>query len=245
MKWAYNLSGIATPHIKQFQIGEAMANAGVPVLVGGADNEGLALASTTAAADLVGITLDAQASLVTAQQTDNSDPARLITCIINPDAVYQAKLSGGATEDTALTLYDVTTASTTGLVVTTGDAWNSPDYNEGVVWGYDGANAGIARKITSTSATAGTLLVALPADTVVGDNFLRAPFCASPVGMEDQFVQLSTNLYEVDASVAVDTNNANFRVVELLLRDKSDDGQNNSFAMLIPFDSIFAAGGSV
>jgi hypothetical protein len=244
MDFAYNLSSNNTPHMKKFQVGATLSTPGVPVLVGGAGADGIVAASTTAAADLVGVTIDT-ATLVTAQQTDNSDPAATVTCIISPHACYEAVLSGGATSGTALTLYDVTTASTDGLAVTTGDAWDCPDFDEGTVWGYDGANAGVARKITSTSSTAATVMVAFPNDTVVGDNFMRAPLCASPVGMEDQFVQLTTTLDQVDASVTIDTNNNNFRCVELILKDASDNGRFTSKAVLVPFDSIFAAGGSV
>ncbi len=246
MQYVYSLSGNTTPLKLKFQIGEAMANAGVPVVVGGSNNDGIMLGdTTTASVDLVGITLDTQATLVTAQQSDNSDPSRLVTVIVDPQACFKAKLSGGATENTALTQYDVTTESTDGLTVTTGDSWSSPQYDEGVVWGYDGANAGQARKITGTSSTAATVMTAFANDINVGDNFLRAGFAASPVGMEDQFVQLTTALTQINASVQVDTDNNNFRVLELLLRDKADNGVTNSYAIIVPFDSIFAGGGSI
>lgn len=240
MNFAYLLSG-GTPIMKKFQIGETMANAGVPVVKGGSNNEGLALATTIASVGTVGMTQDS-ATLVTAQQTDNSDPARMVTVIINPNAVFRAKLSGGATENTAMVQYDVTTASSTGLVVTTGDDWSSPTTDEGVVYGYDGANAGYGRKVTSVSASAATMLVALPNDTVVGDNFLRIPFCASPYGYETQYPQLTTNLYQIDTSVAVDTDNVNFRIVELELRDKSMNGASNCFAYIIADGHVFASG---
>lgn len=245
MDYVSSLSGNTTPVVRKYQIGEAMANAGVPVVIGGANNEGIALAATTTASDLVGVTQDAQATLVTAQQTDNSDPARLVTVCVDPQAVYRARLSGGATAGTALTVRSVTTASTTGLVVTTGDDWSSPSVDECMLWGYSGANVKIARKITSVSTLAATLLVALPQDTAVGDEFLWAPFCASPAGMENQFVQLTSDLTEVDGSVAVDTDNNNFRVFEVDFRDASEEGNLKSFALLVPFDSIFAAGGSI
>lgn len=244
MDYAYNLYGTA-PLIKKYQVGEDMATAGVPVLIGGAGNEGLALASTTAAADLVGITLDT-ATLVTAQQTDNSDPAATVTVIIQPGAVYKARLSGGATSGTALAQHTVTTASTDGLTVTTsGSTWNSPSYDEGVVWGYAGANAKVARKITSVAANAATVTVAFPIDIAVGDTFLRAPFVGSPVGMEDQFVQLTTTLDEINTAVTIDTDNNNFRIVDLHLLDSSEEGNLNSFANVIAFDSVFGGGGSV
>lgn len=241
MDYVTSLQGNTTPLKKLYQIGEAMANVGVPVLVGGSNNEGIALAGTAAAVDLMGVTVDAQATLVTAQQSDNSDPRREVTVIVDPSAIYKAKLTQGSAEDTALTLFDVTTASSDGLVVTTGDEWSSPTYDEGTLWGYDGANVGIVRKITSVSSTAATMIVALPNDTVVGDNFMRAPFNPG----EAQFVQLSTLLTQIDASVAVDTDNNNFRVLEILARDQTRDGRNNSFALIVGYDSMWAAGASV
>lgn len=240
MQFAQDMTG-AAPVIKRFQVGETMATAGVPVIPGGSGDEGISLASTTAAARMIGVTIDT-ATLVTAQQSDNSDPAAYVSVIVNPLAIYRAKLSGGATANTDLTKYDVTTASTDGLTVTTGDEWSSPTYDEGVLFGYDGANAGVGRKITSVSSTAATMIVALPNDTVVGDNFLRVPFCTSPYGQEAQFVQLTTNLDQVDASVAVDTDNVNFIPYELELRDISEVGVSNSFVLLRPFDHLFGGG---
>lgn len=241
MQFAYNLSGIATAHLKKYQIGEAMATAGVPVLVGGAENEGLALAATTTAVDCVGITLDTQGTLVTAQQSDSSDPARLVTVQVNPDAVFSAKMSNGATSDTALALQTVTSDATDGLSVITGAEWSSPTFDEGAVWGYTG-NPGVARKITSVSSTTGTVKIAFPNDVLTGENYLRAPYAPTP---ESQFVELTGTLDQLDASVLVDTDNNNFRVIELLMRDSDDDGRNNSFANLVIYDHVFAAGGSV
>ena len=241
MDYVTSLQGNTTPLKKLYQIGEAMANVGVPVVVGGSNNEGIALAATTTAVDLMGVTVDAQAALVTAQQSDNSDPAREVTVIVDPSAVFKAKLTQGSTEDTALTLFDVTTASSDGLTVTTGDAWDSPTYDEGALWGFDGANVGILRKITGVDGSAATVLVALPNDTIVGDNFMRAPFMPG----EAQFVQLSALLTQIDVSVQVDTDNNNFRVLELLTRDQTQDGRNNSFALIVGYDSMWAAGASV
>lgn len=232
MRFAKQFFGNSTPMMLRFQAGEAMANAGVPVLVGGAGEEGLVLASTTAAVNCVGVTVDTAATINTAQQTANADPASYINVIVDPNALYLARLSGSSTEGTALTQRDVTTASTDGLSVTTGDDWSSPTTDEGLIWGYDGANAGIIRKITSVSTSAATVVTAFPFDTVVGDNFLWAPFCASPVGAEDQFVQLTAAFYEVDCSVAVDTNNGNFRPIQIFARDKSQEGTTKSEVVL-------------
>jgi hypothetical protein len=111
---------------------------------------------------MIGVNVDAAGTYVTAQQSDNSDTARLTSIIINPDAVWKMLMSGGSTEGTALALQTVTTASTDGLAVTTATTWTGTEFDEGVTWGFEGANAGKARKITSTSSTAGTVTVAFP-----------------------------------------------------------------------------------
>lgn len=232
MQYAYSLTGNSTPVMKKYQVA-ATAAAGVPLLIPAAGGAGLATSTTTSAANMVGVTLDS-ATYVTAQQTDGTSAEREVTMIVNPDAVWRIKMSGGATEDTALTLYDVTTASTDGLTITTGDAWNSPTYDEGVVWGYDGANAGSFRKITSVGATAGTVTVAFDQDTVVGDNFLRAPYWPC----QGTTIQLTTNLTQADASIAVGTGAA-FVPVELYLRDITDSGQTNSFVLACSGDHVW------
>lgn len=244
MEYTRSLTGNVTPHVLPFQVGEAFSNAGIPAVVGGAANDGLLNGdTTTASTNLVGITEDT-ATPANAQD-GTTDTARRVLVNYSPDSVYRAKMIGGAAADTALALRTVTAESTDGLTVTTGESWTGTEFADGTTWCYSGANVSLARKITSTSATAGTVLTAFTHDIAVGDEFIRIPFVGSPVGMEDQFVQLSTNLDQVDCSVAVDVNNNNFRVVELLLRDNSNDGQNNSFVLLVPFDSLFAAGGSI
>lgn len=248
MKYAYSLAGGA-PIVRKFQIAATASVAGIPLTKGGSGVKGLGVATTVAAVGMVGVTLDT-ATVVTAQQSDSSDTARLVSVIINPHAVYRAKLSGGATENTALTKYTVSTASTDGLSVTAaltsaGVAvdFTSPASDESVIFGYDGANAGYGRKITSTgSATVATVLVAFPNDTVVGDNFLRIPICSAPYGYETQYPQLTTNLWQVDASAAVDTDNVNFNTVELEIRDAGLNGITNSFIYLVSNGHVFSAG---
>ena len=146
------------PLIKKYQINATVANAGVPLLVGAAGEAGLDLPTTTGAQDMVGLNLDT-ATYSTTQGSGASSAERLVSVIINPDAILRSRMSGGAAEGTALSLYDVTTASAGGTAITTGDEWSSPTFDEGVVWGYDGANVGQSRKLTSVSSTAGTVTV--------------------------------------------------------------------------------------
>lgn len=236
MEYAGSFSG-SSPISRKFQIGEAMADAGVPVVVGGATVAGLSLAATTTASDFVGVTENLQATLVTAQQTDNSDPAREVSVIVNADAFFKAILSGGATSGTDLTTHTVTTASTNGLLVTaSASTFDSPEMADGSIHCIGGANVGITRKITSTSGSAATVKTAFPNDINVGDTFIVVPYSVG----EDQFVQLTSDLTQLDASVAVDVNNNNFRVYGLEL-----NGVGDSFALIFAFDHIFAAGGSI
>ena len=136
----------------------------------------------------------------------------------------RALFSGAAAEGTALVLLPVTTASTDGLTVTTGTAWDSPTYDEGAVWGYSGANAGSIRKITAVSSTAGTVTVAFDRDIAVDDNFIRVPFW--PLGTATvQFTTLFTQINVVDA---VATNEAALRCLEIEHQDISGDGRTKS-----------------
>ena len=226
MKFAYSLSGNKML-VRRYQVNATFANAGVVALDPGADNAGVAISTTTSFADAVGVSLDT-ATYVTAQQTDGTSAERKISIILQPDAVYRATLSGGATENTALTLYPVTTLSSDGLAVTTATDWTSPEWDEGSVWGYDGANLGQIRKVTSTSSTAATVTVPFDYDTVVGDNFLRAPY--NP--LQTLTLQTTTNLYQADASIAVGTGGA-VRVIDIIHRDISNEGRTKSEVLFI------------
>lgn len=235
MELAYTLYGGA-PVLKKYQVAATNTTIGVPYLIPASNGSGIVLATTTGAADMVGVNIDAAGTYVTAQQSDNSDTARLTTLIINPDAVWKMLMSGGATEGTALALQTVTTASTDGLAVTTAAEWSNPTFDEGVTWGFEGANAGKARKLTSVSGTAGTVTVSFPYDTAVGDTFLRAPF--QP--LQGTKVQLSTLLTQADASIAVGTGAA-FKPVELILLDIAGSGRTNSYVLALSGDHNFIA----
>ncbi len=225
MKAVGFLSGSAA-HIQRYQVGETMSTAGVPVEVVAANGSGIVLCETTSCVDAVGVTLDT-ATYSTTQGTGANSAEALVSVIINPDVILEANLSGGATSGTALTLYDVTTASAGGTAITTGDDWTSPQFDEGSVWGYDGGNAGAMRKITSTSTTAGTVTVPFDVATVIGDNFLRAPL--NP--MQSVTAQLTSTLDEVDASIAVGTG-ADFITLKIIGNDLAGEGRSTSKAWL-------------
>jgi hypothetical protein len=246
MQYAYTLSGSKVRYQK-FPIGEAMANAGVPVVTPATLTNGIALAAAATAVDSLGITIDAAATYNTAQQTDNSDPAAYVTVITNPDAVFQCRLNGSATVDgTALVQYFNTAASTTGLTVTPsltsgGAAVDTTATIDTSIMGYTGANAGIIRQISVGDASNTDVIVAFPYDIAVDDIFIYCNFVAGGA----HFVTLTTSLLEADATVATgeDTNNANYRPVELVLNDVGNNGVLNSYVNLIAHDHCW--GGTV
>jgi hypothetical protein len=149
--------------------------------------------------------------------------------------VYRARLAGGAANE-ALTAYACTSASSDGLsVITTEFDVNSPSLVDGTVWGYDGPNAGIARKITAVGSNDATVTVAFPRDIVVGDNFLYAPiYPTGPV-----LIEFGTDLTNINAAVAI-AGNATVITVEMVLNDESMEGTTQSYALIQFADSLFS-----
>ena len=224
----YSLGG-GEPLIQGFQVNETLSNAGIPVLAPGGGNAGVQISTITSWANAVGVTLDT-ATYVTAQQTDGTSAEREVDVILSPDAVFKALMSGGPTEGTALRLYDVTTASATGLDVITGD--NFTDMDDGVIWGYDGANAGQKRNLTIGDATDATVAVAFDHDIAVGNNFMAAPywFLSDVAGQ----IQTTALLTQANASIAGGIGGAG-TIIDMELRDLSDEGRTKSF-VLFTFD---------
>jgi len=218
------LLGGGTPVIKRIQVQEDFATAGVPATDVAANDPGIALVSTGTFADVVGVTLDT-ATFSTTQGTGANSAERLVSVIINPDAIVKGRLSGGATAGTALAQQTVTVANAGGITIETGTAWNSPEFDEGVAWGFSGSNVAQKRKITATSGTTATINVPFDNAIAVGDIFLRS---AHWTWTDAMVLQLTTNLDEVDASIAVGTGGA-VKVIDTDLLDISSEGTLKSF----------------
>lgn len=233
MQYAY-MSGGGAPLAMKFQIGVTMSTANVPVIAPTDGTPGILLPTTTTAANQVGVSLDT-ATYVTAQQTDGTSAEREVTVVVSPGAVFRALMTGGAADGTALTLYDVTTASSTGLDIVTGDDFSN--WDEGVIWGYDGANAGAKRKITVGDATDASVTVAFDQDTVVGDNFMVAPWWFLDVKAND--ITTTTNLSQVDASATVDAG-WQAKIIDMELRDIGGEGRTKSYLLFMFDDHVLA-----
>jgi hypothetical protein len=233
MELAYLIGG-GSAFMKKYRVDDGAAiAAGVPVLPDGdtANTQGVVTGTTTSNADMIGVTTDqvdastgAQVAATGGQLGDGIN-ATFANVIINADAVWRAKLSGAATEDTATTLLTQTSASTTGLAVTGAT-------DEATIWGLTGANAGQVRFATA----AATVVVAMPYDIAVGDTFSEVLLnIATPT----QTPTLTTALTQVAAATAIAASK-NFLVVEFDLKDASDSGRTNSFAMLVAYDHAFS-----
>lgn len=220
-----------TPILQKLQIGEALSLAGLPLIASAlADADGVMRASTTAAAESIGVSLDAQPTRNTAQQSGDADPAVYVTVNVRPDQIVSARLSGSSTAGTALTEFTNTAASTNGLLIT---AAFGTGYDDGYAWGATGANAGRLRKIQGGVNTTATPVVAFPSDIAVGDIFYAVTF--GP--LEDAGVQLTSNIAEIDAS-GDNQSGTNFRCRTLRYFPKAQGGALGSYADIVFTDHI-------
>jgi hypothetical protein len=236
MEFQYDLSGTSTAVIKRYQVAATKATPGVPVLVPVAAGSGLVVATTTGAANAVGVTVDTSGTYVTAQQTDNSDTERTVGVILNPFAVYSMLMSGGATEGTAMVLHTAASGGADGLTIVSDVNTDSPELADGTCFCLSGANVGVARKITSNSTTTMTFVVPWPRDVAAGDTFVVAPY-APPAGIT---IQLTTLLTQADASIAVATGAA-LKAIELKFNDASQEGRTNSYVNAMLANHVLTA----
>ncbi len=237
MEYAYDLSGVSTPVLKRYQVAATNTVIGRHYLKAADGGVGIVLGTTTGAVDSIGVNVDAAGTYAAGQNSDGSDNAKYTSIIVNPGAVYIARLSGGATDGTALSARTVTTASTDGLTVThSGYNSSSPEMDEGVIWGLTGANANVYRKITGTADGTTTVILAFPRDDAAGDTYALAPIYPT----RSITAQFTTNCTEIDASAAI-SGDATVVVVEMILNDAANNGTTRSYALIQFCDSLFGA----
>ena len=215
MEFAYNVNGGSTAVMKKYQVAATNTTLGVPYLVDASNGTGIVLASTTGAANALGVNVDAAGTYVTAQQTGGADTQRLTTVIINPTAVYRALLTGDASDGTALTLYTASSGGSDGLTIVMTASVASPDMDESYFYCLSGVNQSKARKCTSTSTTTATFQVAWPIDVVANDTFISS--ACTPT--QTVALTLNTSLTQVRGDLA--TTGAAFTVVEQLFNDRT------------------------
>ena len=236
MELAYILSGGA-PFMKRYMAGTTISTAGIPVL--GAVDAATDLASiepASATADVaigsqVGLAIDTTGTVAATGVTSDAD--LFVTVIINPDAVYRAKMSGGTAADTVLATTSATAADATGATVT-----GATTLDNGAVWGYTGNNVGSFRRADDT---AGSLSINFVNGILTTDTYIAVH--GFPCGVELISVEcydLTADLTQVVAQTASVTNN-NFAIVDMELRDSSQSGTTNSYVHLISNNHLFGS----
>lgn len=227
---------------KTFMASESMTTAGVPVIGVAAattDVGGVQIINNAAEEGIVGLLIDGTADAAGTDQYPSSTPGSLVadasifvSVVCNPNVAYRARLSGGATSGTALTLDATSGASSDGSTLT-----GVTTLDDGVVWGYDGANAGVHRRADDA---AGSVSISFPNAVASGDNFLVAPGFPGMIGIGTQaFFDLTSDFTEINAT-ASDSDNDNFVIVDLDLKDLGGDGTLTSHYHIVPNNHALA-----
>jgi hypothetical protein len=221
--------------VKKYQASATMSTAGVFVIAGQATatDLGCVAIGTTSTALLtgsVGVSLDTTGTI---GATGTTDAGSIVSVAVNPDLIIRVKMTNGATEDTALTIQPATADSSTGITATT-----VTTEDEGIIWGYDGANKGIYRRVDDA---AGSVTINFPNGIVSGDNFLSAnsPPCVFSIAGLGNGPNLSTLITQADATTTVPGDNDTLQCFDVQLGTEDDDGANNSFWHMVQKQSIF------
>ena len=233
MEYAGNISG-NKPNMKKYNVdggAECLAGVAIQTQEAVADTGGCIPQTVEVCVGCLGVAL-ADAASTDAQTGTTVNNVNQVSTIINPDAIWRTKFSAGAAEDVACAFCSeaAQAASADGLLITGG-------VDENFVWGYTGANAGLGTA-GMRQCTADTVLdVGMPHDIAAGDQFLQSNI---GIGTRSQTPQFTTNLTQINLQAGVvDADNANFIAIDLLLRDASDEGRTNSYALLIALDHAF------
>lgn len=223
--------------VKKYQASSTVAASGIPMISTTVSSTDIAsvlsmttnTAMTTAAN--VGLGLDTTGTVAATGITDTNDI--LVSVAVNPDLIYRCKMSGGSTADTALSLAATTSADSTGA-----NANGVTTLDDSVIWGYDGGNKGEYRVADNTT---GSVAINFPNAIGNGDQFLIATgFPCKAGAAASPFLQLTSSLTQADATTA-DADNDNFSIFDLQLGTEDDNGESNSFYLLIANRHLFGS----
>ena len=186
---------------RKYKIGASIANAGIPVIDGTA---GVIPCTTTDGADTPGLGLDTATYSTTQATVLAAGGEAFVTVATNPLSLVKARLSGAATDGTALTTVTNTSASAGGTTVTSASVGTASSAT-GTVWCISGANVGQSRIITTFNSGASVVVtVPFTRAIAVGDVFLWAPMAPEP-GAGCGNAQATTLFTEIDASIVAGT----------------------------------------
>ena len=244
MNLGYILSGGA-PVKKRYKISASHTTAGIMTAVGADGTAGLAASGTTIATDVVGVTLDT-GTYVTAQGSVGTSGSGegVVTVIINPDAVWNARMSGATTSGALLNLTTNDVSDTTGLVIDKTGATgvgdpdpNSPTMDEGTIICVSGANKGQFRAVTSVGATTATVTVPFGNTIAVGDEFIIVPWQA--MGITGNLVWTTSTFDQVRQNIAAGSVGGGMAIVDMEW-DLADvaSARSNSYLRFLVLDHV-------
>ena len=222
--------------VKKYQAGTTISVAGIPIIgstVSTTDLGSVEPMATDAAltAGNVGIGLDTTGTVAATGITDTNDI--LVSVAVNPDLIVKAKMSGSGTADTDLTTYATSAADATGATAT-----GITTLDDSIFWGYDGGNKGEYRCADDAS---GSAAINFPNAIGSGDQFLYATgFPCKTLATASPFLVLTSNLAQVDATTA-DADNDNFHIFDVILGTEDDNGESNSFYLLVQNYHVFGS----
>lgn len=221
MEAAYYLAG-GGAHLKKYKLGAAQANAGILMIAGATTAVGLIPTATTGDGTVPYYGLAVDRGTYSSTQ---GDAEGIVTVDARPDLVVKALMSGAATEGTALTVLNSTSASAGGTTITDADT-GSADMDGGTTWCISGNNVGHSRSITAhTGSTSIVVTVPFPRAIATTDSYLFCPYNMAGTGAGGSdaagWVQASTLFTQADASIAAGAGIV-CSVVDLILAGRSD-----------------------
>jgi hypothetical protein len=219
MRYSYSFDGLVK---RKYKIG-ANVVLGQPVIWLDAALGMTDPASATDLTDAVGVTTEA-GTYSTTQGTGASSANVEVEIIINPLAIFRAKVVPSATADTDFAANDGyyltnDTADSTGLTVADGDTGGtSSDAINGYMFSIDGANVGQSRVISAHSAST-SVVVTVPFDYTIaaGDNFVFSQY-----GPGVRSVDMTTDFLQLNGAAAGGTDNAEAVVVDVMVSTTKD-----------------------
>jgi hypothetical protein len=225
--------------VKKYQASATMGTAGVLVNSATATATDLASVVSATASDplttgSVGVSLDESGTI---GATGTTLVGAFVSVAVNPNLIIRVKMNAGATADTGLTVQACNADSSSGIT-----AGNVTTEDEGIIWGYDGANKGIYRRLDSA---AGSVTINFPNAITSGDKFLSAnsPPCVASIAGLGNGPNLTTDFTQGDATTTVPGDNETLQCFEVQLGTEDGDGENNSFWHMVMRQSVF--GGNI
>jgi hypothetical protein len=226
--------------VKKYQASAALTKAGVlleSAVAANSDVGGVALnadGTTALTVQTAGVSLDTCPDWASTGLLDTNDI--VVSVAVNPDLIIKCKMTAGTTADVALTPQQATADATGADTAIT-------SLDEGIIWGYSGANKGEVRRATDTT---GGAAITFPNAILSSDFYLHAgtgmPGANSAAALFSP--DLTDDFTQAVAEAVAPADNDMLCSFDLILGTEDDDGANNSFWLFVQNQNAFGCSGS-